>query len=107
MKHRGERRAGVLRVSVDPPRQQRLLTDVGAREKKPPFHVQSGLRFEILRQHLAKDHLFGKILTPDHECPLPPGAAAREAEGCKQEAESNREKKPRRDNAPAHADTPC
>ena len=72
----GECRAGILHVGVDAPRQQRLMSDVSAGEIKPPLHVQSRLRFQVLREHFAQDDLFGEVLGPDHQRLLPPGPQA-------------------------------
>ena len=80
------------------------MTDIGAGEIEPPLHVQSRRRFQMLREHLAQNYLFGKILGPDHQRLLPAGTAGREGHGDKQKG--NREKNPRSEDAPAHAEYP-
>ena len=102
----GKGRPSVFHISIDAPREQRLMSDVSAGKKKPPLHMQARLRFQVLRQHLAQDDLFGKILAPDHQRLLPPRTASGEAKDGEQKADSNRDKKPRRKNTTAHADTP-
>ena len=71
------------------------MSNVSSGEKESPLHMQSRLRFKVLRQHLAQNYLLGEILASDHERLLSPGSTACEAEGDKHIAESNRGKKPR------------
>ena len=57
----GERGAGVFHVGVDAGGQQRLMTDIAAREIKAAINGQARLGGEVLREQLAEDELLGEV----------------------------------------------
>ena len=61
----GERRAGVFDVGIDAARNERLIADVAAGEVETALDFETGPGFDLLREQLAEDDLFGEVLCAD------------------------------------------
>src|SRR5664279_5000117 len=66
----GERGSGVLDVHIDASGEQGLMTDVGSGKIEAPLDRLATNALQELRQHFAKDQLFGEVLGADGERPL-------------------------------------
>src|SRR5579863_5559967 len=80
------RRARVLRVNIDAPRENRLVADVAAREVEAPLNEEVGARFQMLGNQFAENGLLGEVLRADHDA-----INARRPTGSEQSTGENRE----------------
>ena len=53
LENRGQRSAGVFGIDVDASGQHRLLTNVSSGQVEAPFHLQIGVRFDLLRRSVS------------------------------------------------------
>src|SRR3954462_8076381 len=62
----GQRRARILRIDINSPRQDCLLTDVRARQIETALHFQLCVLLNLLCDKLAEDEGLGEILGSHH-----------------------------------------
>jgi hypothetical protein len=63
----GERRAGVFGIYIDTSGENALMCDVSAAKIKAAFDGKMSSVFDLLRDQLAEDDLFGEILAADYD----------------------------------------
>src|SRR5579872_5493651 len=77
----GQRRARVLRVHVNPPRQHGLLADIGSGEIEAALDFEVSPGFDLLRNQFAQDELLREVLGADYHHVLSRWTAAHQDEG--------------------------